>query len=117
MRMLPYADVFAFDAKYYRRCYSHYISDLNIAAARKKADAEATEISSTCYDDAMSVIVKELDETVLSKDMTDCYKFIKVTIKICQAAARIKSCRCSKLLIGETEKETRIALWKSTCFC
>ena len=34
MRMLCYPDLFAFDAKCYRTCYSHYISDRNIKAAR-----------------------------------------------------------------------------------
>ena len=34
MRMLCYPDLFAFDEKYHRTCYSHYILDRNIKAAR-----------------------------------------------------------------------------------
>jgi len=36
LRMQPYSDLFAADAKYHRSCYSHYISERNIAAAEGK---------------------------------------------------------------------------------
>ena len=40
MRMLCYLDLFASDAKYNRNCYSHYISDRNIKAARSMAESK-----------------------------------------------------------------------------
>ena len=36
LRMLCHPDLFAFDGKYYRSCYSHYISDRNVEASVDK---------------------------------------------------------------------------------
>lgn len=36
MRMLAYPDLFGSDGKYHHLCYSHYISENNIKAAKRK---------------------------------------------------------------------------------
>ena len=67
MRMLSYPDLFAYDAKYHRVCYSHYISELNIASARRKS-GEAAETS--VYDEAFDELKTQLNQTVFSKQKT-----------------------------------------------
>lgn len=62
LRMLAHPDLFAFDAKYHRTCYSHYISERNIAASQSKAAKEAS-----VYDKAFQALTKEIDGTLFSK--------------------------------------------------
>ena len=65
-RMLTHSDLFAFDAKYHRSCYGHYISDRNIKAfCSKSASANGEEVT-TCYDKAFQSVKSILEETVLS---------------------------------------------------
>ena len=67
MRMIAYPDLFAYDAKYHRLCLAHYISDLNIVAARRKSEDSA---SITVYDEAFDKLTAHLNETVFSKQKT-----------------------------------------------
>lgn len=67
LRMLSYPDLFAFDAKYHRTCYSHYISDRNIKAARKKVESE---LEFTSYDTALNILTKELKGSIFSSRKT-----------------------------------------------
>jgi hypothetical protein len=62
MRMVNHPDLFAFDAKYHRSCYSHYISERNIAAARKKS---STERSTDMFDQAFNDLTKQIDHMLL----------------------------------------------------
>ena len=67
IRILSYPDLFAYDAKYHRVCYSHYISELNIASARRKS-GEAAETN--VYDEAFDELKTHLNQTVFSKQKT-----------------------------------------------
>ena len=67
MRMLAHSDLFAFDAKYHRSCYSHYISDRNISAARQRIQNEKQQSS---YDESFLHVVELIEQTVLSEEMT-----------------------------------------------
>lgn len=64
MRMLAFPDLFAYDAKYHRLCYSHYISERNIAAACRKQGEETT---ATLHDEAFDELKLHLEQTVFSK--------------------------------------------------
>ena len=67
-RMLTHSDLFAFDAKYHRSCYGHYISDRNIEAACSKAATSDKE--QTCHEKAFHVVQNELEKSVLSQKLT-----------------------------------------------
>lgn len=67
LRMLAYTDLFAYDAKYHRTCYAHYISERNIASARNKAVGHKEESSS--HEQAFDILTADLAKTVLSKNM------------------------------------------------
>ena len=67
LRMLAHPDLFAYDAKYHCSCYGHYISELNIAAARRKVEKERSQMP---YDKAFTVLVKQLGQTIFSKKKT-----------------------------------------------
>ena len=67
MRMLCYPNLFAFDAKYHRTCYSHYISDRNIKAARSKAESES---NFSVYDMAFKELTLELNTSIFSTRKT-----------------------------------------------
>ena len=61
MRMLCYPDLFAFDAKYHRACYSRYISDRNIKDARSKAESES---NFSVYDMDFKELTVELNTSI-----------------------------------------------------
>ena len=63
MRMLCHPDLFAFDAKYHRNCYSHYISERNIRAARSKNESES---NFSVYDLAFKELTVELSNSIFS---------------------------------------------------
>ena len=65
MRMLSYPDLFAYDAKYHRSCYSRYVSPRNVKAERTKAESEK---SLNDYDKAFLCLSEEIENTILSKD-------------------------------------------------
>ena len=65
MRMLSYPDLFAYDAKYHRSCYSRYPSQRNIKADRTKAEAQK---SLNDYDKAVLCLSQEIENTILSRN-------------------------------------------------
>ena len=65
MRMLSYPDLFAYDAKYHRSCYSRYVSPRNVKAERTMAESEK---SLNDYDKAFLCLREEIENTILSKD-------------------------------------------------
>ena len=67
MRMLCHPDLFAFDAKYHRSCYSHYISERNIRAARSKNESES---NFSVYDLAFKELTVELSNSICSSRKT-----------------------------------------------
>uniref|UniRef100_UPI00358F875D uncharacterized protein n=1 Tax=Myxine glutinosa TaxID=7769 RepID=UPI00358F875D len=67
MRMLAFPDLFAYDAKYHRLCYSHYISERNITAAIRKSGEETM---GTLHDEAFDELKCYLEQTVFSKTKT-----------------------------------------------
>lgn len=67
MRMLAYPDLFAYDAKYHRSCYSHYISERNITAAIRKTGEETV---ATLHDEAFDELKCHLEQTVFSNNKT-----------------------------------------------
>ena len=67
MRMLCHPDLFAFDAKYHRSCYSHYISKRNIRAARSKNESES---NFSVYDLAFKELTVELSNSIFSSRKT-----------------------------------------------
>ena len=64
MRMLSYPDLFAYDAKHHRSCYSSYVSPRNVKADRTKAESEK---SLNDYDKAFLCLSGEIETTILSK--------------------------------------------------
>jgi len=64
MRMLSHPDLFAYDAKYRRSCYSRCVSDRNIKADQSKAEAQ-TSLSDV--DKAVLRLGDEIEKTALSK--------------------------------------------------
>ena len=62
-RMVTYADLFAYDAKYHRSCYAAYISKKNIEAAQRRYQ-ESRRLSSC--DLAFQELVDEIQLTLLS---------------------------------------------------
>lgn len=67
--MLTHTYLFAYNAKYHRCCYSHYIIERKVSAAhRKTRDTEHDEAS--VHDDTSMVIVSELEQIVFSTDMS-----------------------------------------------
>lgn len=62
-RMLAYTDLFAYDAKYHRSCYSHYTSERNIQAVAAKAAA----LDMLIHDRAFDKICIHIEQNVLSK--------------------------------------------------
>jgi len=74
-----------YDAKYHRSCLAHYISERNIAAARRRKESEK---QTNIYDKAFSKLTEDIDKTVLSEDMkvmtrnslTDSYDDILKTV-------------------------------------
>ena len=65
--MLCHPDLFAFDAKYHRSCYSHYISERNIRAARSKNESES---NFSVYDLAFKELTVELSNSIFSSRKT-----------------------------------------------
>lgn len=65
-RMLAFTDLFAYDAKYNRQCYSHYISERNIKAARKRIQDDSSGM--TVYDKAFNSIVQKIQMEVISQE-------------------------------------------------
>ena len=61
-RMLSCPDLFVFDAKYHRSCYTHFISTRNIFAAQRRHLAEAYV---NVYNEATKVIFQKLQNSVL----------------------------------------------------
>lgn len=68
LRMLSYPDLFAYDAKYLRFCYGHYISERSIRAAVEKADSMQVQ---TVYEKCFNKLCTEIDKTVFSKRKFD----------------------------------------------
>ena len=64
MRMLSITDLFAYDGKYHKTSYGHYVSERNIKAAREKAEAQK---SLSDYDRAVLYLGEEMEKSVLSK--------------------------------------------------
>ena len=60
-RMVAHPDLFAYDAKYHRSCYSHYISERNVNAAQRRSSTE-----SKSEDLAFDKLVQSITSTVLS---------------------------------------------------
>ena len=58
--MLSSPDMSAFDAKYHRLCYTHFIYTRNIFAAEKRHLAEANV---TVYDEATKVVFQQLQNS------------------------------------------------------
>ena len=67
LRMLPYPDLFAFDAKYHRNCCSLYISERNVKAAGKEARSES---DFSVYDTALKTLTTELSNSIFSSRKT-----------------------------------------------
>lgn len=65
LRILAHTDFFAKDAKYHRTCYSEYISERNINAARRRNSTSLTD-----HDIAFTELCKDIEDTVLSKKTT-----------------------------------------------
>lgn len=66
LRMQAYHDLFAFDAKYHRSCLAHYISDRNVAAAKRK---HLNEEKVSIHDKAFDALIEQIDQTLLSQDV------------------------------------------------
>jgi hypothetical protein len=64
-RMVAHPDLFAYDAKYHRSCYSHYISERNVNAAQRRG---STTLKSE--DLAFDELVEYISGTVLSSKKT-----------------------------------------------
>ena len=62
--MLCHPDLFAFDAKYHRSCYLHYVSERNIRAARSKNESES---NFSVYDLAFKELTVELSNSIFFK--------------------------------------------------
>lgn len=62
MRMLIHTDLFAYDAKYHRKCYSHYISERNILASQRKHEGHHS-----AHSNSFQVLVEHIRTNVLSK--------------------------------------------------
>ncbi len=85
LSILSCPDLFAYDAKYHKMCLAHYISEQNIAAARRRKESEK---QTNVYDKAFIKLTEDIDKTVLSKYMkvrtlnslTDSYDNILKTI-------------------------------------
>lgn len=67
LRMLAHPDLFAYDAKYHRKCYAHYISGRNITAAQRRS---LNEKSTSAYDKAFYDLTEEINQTLFAKDIT-----------------------------------------------
>jgi len=63
LRMLCHPDLFAFDGKYHRSCYSHYISDRNVQASVNTMQEQPL----STHDKAFHKLAHEIEQTVLSK--------------------------------------------------
>ena len=63
LRMLCHPDLFAFDGKYHRSCYSHYISDRNVQASANTMQEQPL----STHDKAFHRLAHEIEQTVLSK--------------------------------------------------
>ena len=61
-RMLSCPDLFAFNAKYHRSCYTHFIYTRKIFAAQKRHLAEANV---TVYDEATKVVFQAAPKFIL----------------------------------------------------
>ena len=61
LRILSCPDLFAYDAKYHKICLAHYISDRNIAAARRR---KLSEKQTNVHDKAFIKLTEEIDQTV-----------------------------------------------------
>ena len=64
LRMISHPDLFAYDGKYHRSCYGHYITEGNIRAAKEKADVAKSE---TVHEKSPKQLCKEMETTVFSK--------------------------------------------------
>ena len=67
--MLSYPDLFAYDAKYHRSCYSRYISPRNIKADRSKAKLEK---AMNVHDKAVLSLSEEIERTIFFKGEERC---------------------------------------------
>ena len=56
--MLAHPDLLAFDARYHRSCYSHYISKRNIACAQRKAKDP--------FESAFADLTRFIDQTIFT---------------------------------------------------
>ena len=65
-RMIAHPELFAFDEKYHRSCYAHFISERNIQAAQSK---QRDSIEST-LDTDFQILVSDIQQTILSKQKT-----------------------------------------------
>lgn len=63
-RMILYKDLFAYDAKYHRSCYGHYISERNV---RYQVPGEDIIIESTLHDQAFQILSDEMKKTIFSE--------------------------------------------------
>ena len=64
-RMLNHPDLFAFDAKYHRNCYSIYITKHSVEAAKRKISA--CPIDESSYDKAFKCITEYINSFIISK--------------------------------------------------
>lgn len=66
-RMLAYPDLFAYDAKYHRACYSAYISERNIMAAKSKF--KQVQAEETPFDKGFRQLCDEIQNETSSSEV------------------------------------------------
>jgi hypothetical protein len=67
LQMINHEDLFAVEAKYHRSCYSAYISQRNISAAKHKVSPSNFE---STYDKVFKEVLTEIEMTILSPKKT-----------------------------------------------
>jgi len=67
LRMASYPDLFAFDAKYHRKCYAAFVTQRNIDAARRKQESHKPE---SIFEQCFKAIADELENNLLSDNKT-----------------------------------------------
>ena len=76
LRMLCHPDLFVFDGKYHRSCYSNYISDMNVEASGNKMQEQPL----STHDKAFHKLAHEIEQTVLSKQTQRVYTLARERI-------------------------------------
>ncbi len=71
LRILSCPDLFAYDAKYHKMCLAHYISERNIAAARRRKESEKQTNDLICSD-SMTIGCALREAAKLTEITVDC---------------------------------------------